>query len=281
MKKIITILTLLTLACGFSAKAQDFIVTHGRDSLNCKLGKLEGDQYLVTYYRNNEKVDGEIHKDSIFVIHKKMFRSLSNNRIRPWYSVVDFSIDAGATHQTGPFRMDDDLTDKSEFAAKTGIYANAGFVYYWNKTFGFGLKYDHRRLLEGNLNYNYVAPMISVRLWEKSRKSHAFFNASAGYGFMRQKNAPIQYYEQRPRVGMRSEEMAFDIAAGYSVKLSWAVSMFAKVSYYIGKSRHINIDDLRTTVNANTIAPEIDGYLDNMNTVNLSLGFTFHGGSRR
>ncbi|MDR2037539.1 MAG: hypothetical protein LBQ60_06410 [Bacteroidales bacterium] len=115
-------------------KAQDFLVTINRDTLNCRLGKLEKDQYPITFFVDNEKIHGYIHKDSILFLKKNVFQSLRNNKLLPWYPLRDINIDAGVAHQFGTFRFEDDLTSKSNFAARTGFYANVDMVYYLSDT---------------------------------------------------------------------------------------------------------------------------------------------------
>ncbi|MDR2040524.1 MAG: hypothetical protein LBQ60_21620, partial [Bacteroidales bacterium] len=224
---------------SISLDAQDFLVTKSLDSLNCKIGKLENDQYYLTFYQNDKKTEGYIHKDSILFFKKNVFRSLHNNRLLPWYPLVDFSVDAGIAHQYGKFQIEDDLTDKSNFAARTGLYASAELTYYVTKLVGYGIKYNYRRLLDGDLSYHYVGPMIAFRFWNKNRKNYFFFNASAGFGSMIQKNAPIQLELIRPRIEMHANIFAGDLSAGYNLRLSPMVSMRLKLSGTFGKSNFI------------------------------------------
>lgn len=260
----------------FSAKAQDFLVTKSLDSLNCKLGQLENGQYPIMFYLDNEKIYGHIPEDSILFFKRNMFRSIRSNRLMPWYPLKEFSIDAGVGHQFGKFRLEDEMAVKSEFAAKTGFYANTDIVFYMTKTFGYGLKYNFRSLLGGDILYQYVGPMAAFRFWNQDRKNYWFFHASGGLGWMRQKNAPIQRFEIRPILEMRAQAFSGDLSAGYNFRLSPNISLRTKLSAIIGFPSFVKIADYNKLMDANDLPLELGDYCKNMNTVNLSVGITFH-----
>ncbi len=271
-----TSVLILVSVCSFSLKAQDFLVTINRDSLNCKLGKLENDQYPISFYHNEKKIDGKIHKDSILFYKKNMFRSLRNNQLFPWYPLKEFSIDAGVAHQFGPFQMEDDLTDKSEFAARTGFYIGTDIAFFMTKTVGYGLKYNYRSLLSGDIRYQYVGPMLALRFWNKNKKDYWFCDVSGGFGWMAQKNAPIQRDLIRPRIEMHAKAITGDFSVGHNFRFSPGVSLRVKLSGIIGYPSFVRISDIQKLVNANDKSLEIGHYCHNMNTINLSVGFTFH-----
>ena len=265
---------LVFLSC-FSAKGQDFLVTNKLDSLNCKLGKLENDHYTIIFYIDDEKFSGTIHKDSILFFKKNMFRSLRSNRLMPWYPLKEFGIDVGGIHQAGPFRIDDDLTGKSDFAAKTGFYAGADLTFYMTKMTGYGLKYNYRSLLGGDVKYQYVGPMLGLRFWDKNRKHYCFSHISGGFGWMVQKNAPIQIMNIRPRIEMSAKSFVGDISIGYNHRISNNIAVRLKLSGLVGYPSFIRIHDLQKLTDANDKPLEIGKYCNNMNTINLSVGFIF------
>jgi hypothetical protein len=255
---------------SFSANAQDLLVTMNRDTLNCKLGKLENSQYPITFFMDNEKVYGYIHKDSILSFKKNIFRSLRNDSFLSWYPLRDVGIDAGAAHQFGLFRMEEDLSDKSEFMARSGFYANIDVTYYVSKAAGYGLKYNYRSLLGGDIRYQYAGVLIAFRFWDKSRKNHFFLSISPGYGWMVQKNAPVQIYTQRERIKMYAASIAGDFTVGYDLRVTDNVSARMKLSCNIASPKKVKVPDITDYLFT------IGDYCDNMNTVNLSVGFTFH-----
>jgi len=275
------------MAYASSGKAQHLIVTTDFDTLNCKIGKLQDNQYPVTFMLDDEEINGLIHKDKIFYMERNVFRNYKDNRFRPWYPVLDLGIDGGVTHQTGTFQIFDDLTEKSDFSARTGFIAGVDLTYYVSKGIGYGLKYNYRSLLGGDVRYQYVGPTMVFRFWEKSKMNtfrfrnvnktnHFFLCFSAGLGWIVQKNAPIQLDMIRPRIEMHAKTLAGEIAAGYHYRFSNKVSARIKASFNIGYPGFIKIMDIEKYVRPNARPLEIGDYCNNMNTINLSAGFTFH-----
>jgi hypothetical protein len=274
MKRMIFILIILTGAPVVSA--QDLLVTNRHDTLNCTIGKLENDCYPISFIMDDTTIYATIHRDSVLLFRKNVFRGRNDNRLRPWYPLIDLGIDAGAAHQFGTFRVDDDLTGKSAFGARTGYYAGVDLMFFHSRQIGYGLKYNYRSLLDGDLVYQYAGPVIMFRFWDKRRKNNLFFSLSGGYGWMVQKNAPIQNMLVRPRIEMHANAISGDISAGYNRRLSKHVSARIKVSCIIGYPGFIKIIDIGTYTRPSDAPLEIGDYCNNMNTVNISAGFTFH-----
>ena len=111
---------------------------------------------------DGKRMEGLIHKDSVLLVRKKLFRSLYSNRLRPWYPLLEIGIDAGVAHQLGAFRQDPDLTSGSGFQARTGYYIGADITYFVSKRIGYGVKYNYRSLLGGDLSYNYLGPLVHI-----------------------------------------------------------------------------------------------------------------------
>jgi len=244
--------------------------------LNCTMGKLKNDHYPITFVIENEKISGLIHKDSVFFFKKKVFRGLQDNRLRPWYPFVEVGFDAGGAYQFGKFRIDDDLTDKSNLAARTGLYLGTDLTFYISKRIGYGFKYDYRSLLGGDLYYQYLGPMATVRFLERKQDKHLFFSISCGAGWMVQKNAPIQLVQLRPRIEMNASSLSGDITVGYSFKLAKYVSVRLKASCNIGYPSSVTIQDAYLIPKPDNVPFAIGDYCHNMNTINLTAGFSFH-----
>lgn len=282
------LILLLAFVGAFSIHAQDLLVTVNFDTLNCKIGQLIDDQYQIKFILDNTEMTGLIHKDSIFYSEKNVFRSMDSKKLKTWYPVVDVGIDGGVMHQIGAFRIDDDLTDKSAFGAKTGFYAGADLTLYVSKGIGYGLKYHYRSFLDGDVTYQYVGGGMVFRFWEKSKfnqyrfrndnkSNHFFFGFSAGLGWMNQINAPIQRDISRQRIEMYARGLSGDISFGYDLRLSKLVSARIKASCFIGYPSYFKNMSLEYLgVKPNEPPLDISGYCDNMNTINISAGFTFH-----
>ena len=275
MKKILLTIMLSVVLVPIM-KAQDLLVTTKLDTLNCKMGELKDDHYPITFYLDDEMLEGSIHKDSIFYFKKDVFWALDNNKLRKWYSLVELAFDVGGIHQFSKFRIEDDLSDKSDFATRTGFYAGTDLTVYVSRHIGYGVKYNYRSLLEHDVKYQYVGLLMAVRLIKKDKPGHLFFNASAGHGWMIQKDAPIQIMEARPRIEMSAKSLSGDITAGYRYKLSKRVSAHVKLSYNIGYPGFIRVSHIAKYALASDIPLAVEGYCDNMNTLNLTAGFSFH-----
>ena len=278
MKRLCILLILgISISGTFSAvKAQDFLVTINRDTLNCKLGTLKDGMYPITFYLDDERFEGSIHQDSIMVIRKNMFRSLQSNRLRPWYPFVEFQLEGGMMHQFGPFRYDDDLTNKSEIGARSGLISGACLTYYVNELIGYSLKYNYRQQLEGDIRSHFIGGGLNFRFWGNSRKKHVFLSLSGGIGIMHQDDAPIQLHLTRPRIEMSAKSFVGDIGVGYKVKLSKNISAHVKLSTMIGYPNNIRIMDIEKLSSASDKPLEIGHYCNNMNSINLTFGLSFH-----
>jgi len=275
-RKICLMLTVLYLFGSFSAAAQDFLVTVNYDTLNCKMGKMKDDFYPITFVMDDEKMTGLIHKDSVFFYKKNIFRGLDDNRLRPWYPLVEIGFDAGVAHQFGTFRIDDDLTDKNEFGARTGFHAGSDLTYYVSKQIGYGVKYNFRSLLGGDIRYQYVGPLMAFRFPKKNKPDHLFFSVSGGIGWMNQKNAPIQRDLVRTRIEMHAKAVTGDVTVGYHYKLSKHAAIRIKAGCNIGYPGFVRVADLTKLVQASDKPLELGNYCHNMNTFNLTAGFLFH-----
>ena len=277
MKRLCLLLLLgVSISAFTSVKAQDFLVTINRDTLNCKLGGLKDGMYPITFYLDDERFEGAIHKDSILIIRKNLFRGLQNNRLRPWYPIVEFQIEGGMMHQFGPFRFDDDLTDRSEISARTGLISGACLTYYVNELIGYSLKYSYRQQLDGKIRSNFIGGSVNFRFWGNSRKNHVFLLLSGGIGMMRQKDAPIQLHLIRPRIEMSANSFVGDIGIGYKMKLSKNISAHTKLSTMIGYPGFIRIMDVEKLTSASSSPLETGHYCHNMNSINLTFGLSFH-----
>jgi len=262
--------------CSASVKAQDLLITNKYDTLNCRLEKLRNDHYPITFVVGDEKIKGYIHKDSVVFFKKKVFRGLDDNRFRTWYPTFEIGFDAGVVYQFGKFRIDDDLTNKTDFFARTGLFFGTDLTYYFSNRIGYGLKYNYRSLLDGDIQYHYFGPLMAFRFLERKQSNHFFFNFSGGIGSMVQKNAPIQLILIRPRITMKAHSFSGTIAAGYQFKISDRVSFRLQASCNLGYPGFVKIENLSSYAKPSDVPLAIDDYCHNMNTVNFTAGFAFH-----
>ncbi|MGI6047764.1 MAG: hypothetical protein ACOYEG_07115 [Petrimonas sp.] len=264
-----------------SLKAQDFLVTIQRDTLNCKIGKMEGDFYTIEFKWDDELMQGTIHKDSILYFKRNMFRSINDNRLRPWYPLVHFSLNVGGGQQFGPLRvgLTENNTPKKGTASDRGaFYVGADLAAYLSALTGYGLKYHYRHMLGGDIQQNYVGPMISLRFWDDQRKNHWVIQGSVGYGRMVHNNAMIKIGTRQPEpIKLTANTVAGDVGVGYNLKLSRKFSALVKLSATVAYPKFVRIFDY-TRINPTGAdpTPDISGYCHNMNSVNLTVGLAVH-----
>lgn len=271
----------MVLSYTSSVKAQDFLVTIQRDTLNCKVGKLTGDFYPIEFKWNDELMSGMIHKDSILYYKKNVFRSMDDARLRPWYPTASLGINVGGGRQFGPLRVgltEDFNPQKGSSSDRNIFYAGADVIVYLSRLTGYGLKYHYRSMLGGDIQQNYVGPMVSLRFWDNNRKNHWFVHCSAGYGWMVHNNAMIKIGTRKPEpITLTANSIAGDIALGYNLKLSRNISSLFKLSLTMAYPDFVRIADYnRINPGGGGPSPDISGYCQNMNSVNLSVGFEFH-----
>ena len=279
--RFIFVLIGISLSYVHSVKAQDFLITINRDTLNCKMGKITNDFYPIEFKLDDELMTGMIHKDSILYYKKNMFRSLNDNRLRLWYPTVSFGINIGGSRQFGELRVG--LTDgfeakKGSSSGRNAFYAGVDLVAYLTALTGYGLKYHYRNMLGGDIQQHYVGPMIAFRFWDKEKKNHWFTHFSVGYGRMTHNNAMVKIGTKDPEpINLTANTVAGDIAAGYNLKISKHFSTQFKLSLTMAYPDYVRISDY-TKVNPGgaSPAPDISGYCQNMNSVNFSVGVGFH-----
>lgn len=262
-------------------QAQDLLITIRRDSLNCKMGKLSNDFYPIEFKWDDTLMNGKIHKDSVLYFRKNVFRSMDDYRLRPWYPIVAFGINIGYGHQFGPLRVgltEDFKPKQGKFSDRDVFYSGADLVFYLSKMTGYGLKFHYRNMLSGDISQYYVGPMISLRFWDTKRKNHWLLQGSVGYGRMEHNNAMIKIGTKDPEaIKLTANALAGDIDMGYNVRVTRHFSTEFKLSVSMAYPNFVRIYDY-TRINPGGAdpAPDISGYCQNMNSINLIIGLKFN-----
>ncbi|MDD3063906.1 MAG: hypothetical protein PHX50_13950 [Massilibacteroides sp.] len=274
-------LSVMLLPCTHSVQAQDLLVTIHRDSMNCKIGTLTDDFYPIEFKLDNELMTGMIHKDSIMFFRKNMFRSIDDNRLRPWYPTVALGMHVGGGRQFGPLRvgLTEDLNPKAGSSSDRNLfYVGTDLAVFLSSRIGYGLKYHFRSMLGGDIQQHYIGPMLTYRFWDNERKNHWIMQFSAGYGRMTHNNAMVKIGTKEPEpILLTSNSLAGDIAMGYNLKLSPHLSTQVKLSLTVAYPDHVKIFDYaRINPGGANPLPDISGYCHNMNSLNLSVGIGFH-----
>lgn len=270
----------MLLPCTQSLQAQDLLVTIRRDSLNCKIGKLANDFYPIEFKVDNELMTGLIHKDSIMFFRKNLFRSIDDTRLRPWYPTVSLGINVGGGRQLSPQRVgltEDFNPQMGSSSDRNQFYVGADLTSFLTSKIGYGIKYHFRSMLGGDIQQNYIGPMITFRFWDDERKNHWITYFSVGYGRMVHNNAMIKIGTKDPEpITLIANSFAGDIGMGYNLKLSPHLSTQFKLSLTLAYPGFVKIYDYaRINPGGANLAPDISGYCQNMNSLNLSVGLGF------
>lgn len=277
------LLATILIANTNSVKAQDLIVTNQNDSINCEIIKQKDGVYHIKLLWDNQTMSGTIPKDSIMYIKKNTYVSYRDNTLRPWYPMVSVSAYIGGGHKYGPHRVgitEDFVPIKGSSSDRNAFYTGADLSLFSHDNFGYGLTYNYRNLLNGDLRQNYVGPMIIFRIWDNNKKNYWFANLSLGYGRISHKNAEIKVGVHKGDIreaSLVAKSLAGDIAIGYDLKLSRHISTRIKLSTTIGYPKFTKILNY-SSVNAGSTyeTPDVSGYGHNMNSVNLSVGMSFY-----
>ncbi|WP_298647747.1 hypothetical protein, partial [uncultured Proteiniphilum sp.] len=190
-------------------------------------------------------------------------------------------LNVGGGRQFGQLRVgltEDFNPQKGSSSDRNVFYAGADLAVYLSALTGYGLKYHYRSMLGGDIRQNYIGPMISFRFWDDKRRNHWILHCSVGYGRMVHNNAMIKIGTKEPEpIKLTANSLAGDIAMGYNLKLSQNFSTQFKLSLTIAYPDYVRIYDYaRINPGGANPAPDISGYCQNMNSVNLSVGFGFH-----
>ncbi|HMM17728.1 MAG: hypothetical protein VB079_03475 [Petrimonas sp.] len=261
--------------------AQDLLITVRQDSMNCKVGKLTGDFYPIEFKWDDTLMSGMIHKDSVLFFRKNIFRSMDDNRLRPWYPIVSLGLNVGGGRQFGQLRvgLTEDFKPREGTSSDRNIfYAGADLSVYLSKRVGYGFKSHYRSMLSGDIRQYYIGPIISFRFWDNKRKNHWLVYCSAGYGRMKHNNAMIKIGTKDPElINLTANTFASDFTVGYNLKVTPNLSTQFKLSLTIAYPDYVRIFDYtRINPGGTNPAPDISGYCQNMNGVNLSVGVGFN-----
>lgn len=133
-------------------------------------------------------------------------------------------------------------------------------------------------MLDGDVIQNYIGPMIAFRFWDEERKNQWIIQFSAGYGRMVFKNAMIKIGTKDPEpIRLFANTVAGDVALGYKMKLTRHLSTQFKLSLTMAYPKFVKIFDYASlNPGGANPAPDISGYCQNMNSLNLSVGIGFN-----
>lgn len=272
------------------AYAQDLIVTHEGDSLNCKITKIKKDHIYFTFSYKNEI------RSTLLPISNVRFHQYNYYQTTevPKEKVIGHSnyqhfriaLNGGFSYQIAKIAEDvpRDLRDYVK-GLKSGYHIGADLTYYISEPLGFGLKYylfktsnslDNIYVSNnyGNITYgkmsddvttSFIGPAFSVRLFNHKKTNAFLMNISLGYMGYSDDKVLIDPYK------ITGNTLGFAFDAGYDIGLSKHLSLGFQISCISGTLFEYKMDD---GVTSTTIKLEKDKY-ESLNRLDFSIGLRF------
>jgi hypothetical protein len=272
------------------AYAQDLIVTHEGDSLNCKITKIKKDHIYFTFSYKNEI------RSTLLPISNVRFHQYNYYQTTevPKEKVVGYSnyqhfriaLNGGFSYQIAKV-AEDVPRDFKDYVKdlKSGYHIGGDITYYISEPLGFGIKYylfkssnslDNVYAYDnyGNITYgkmsddvttSFIGPTFSVRLFNHKKTNAFLMNLSLGYMGYSDDKVLIDPYK------ITGSTLGFAFDVGYDIGLSKHLSLGFQISCITGTLFEYKLDD---GVTSTTIKLEKDKY-ESLNRLDFSVGLRF------
>ena len=285
MKKLGIII--LVLIVGQVAVSQDLIVTRTDDSLNCKITDIKPDYIFFTLMSNREIKKSVLPMGDV-KIYQRNFYYKSGLPIEYLaareYPKFRIAIRGGYSYLFAkiPPNLEDNAVDYFK-SLKSGFHFGADVNYFFNKTFGIGLKFSLFKTKANGQNILFddgqggsfrvnisddrtdflVGPSFIVRVLAPVTKNAFIAGATMGY-FSYNDNVLIGNI---PAI-VKGSTLGMVLDLGYDLRLSDDFSLLFAMSVTLGG---LTV----ATINGQTIElPE--GEVESMSRIDLSIGFSFN-----
>jgi hypothetical protein len=276
MKKII--LSALAIMLSLSVFSQDLVVI-GKDTLNCKIGKFDGVNLYFKYKKGNAIVTGFLPIEHIRKYEYNFFTysEIPPDTLRRIYEKGDFdrfriSLNSGLSYHLTKVTTQSYITTilPDWQKLRQGYNIEGDVAYYFNKSFGVGLKYIHytaslqENFMNFKVNINYFGPSLNARFLKTQR---LISNFSVGY---------LNFEEQRLSVDNYSaigKSVCFVYEIGYDIKISKYISLGLTCSLNASVLNSLDLDNgvTQTTINIGGM-----GEYENITRLDLSAGIRFN-----
>ncbi len=287
MKK--SLILLLIMILTDSLYAQDMIVTHEGDSINCKITKVKKDNIYFTFMYKNE-VRRTLLPLSSLKVHQFNFYSKSeipndnNGSYKRNYQRFRVAINGGYSYQLAKVGINVPDGFKNYFKElKSGYHFGGDIIYYFTEYLGVGIKYSAFRtsnkmnisstnnqtgeiingIMSNDLTISFIGPTFSTRYLNHNKSNAFHFKSSIGFmGYSDDKKIITDY-----KITGRTLGIAFDL--GYDIGLSKNLSLSVQASAIMGVLYKYNqYDGIKTL--------EKSKY-ESLNRADLSIGLVYYG----
>ena len=278
---------ILILLVGQVAFSQDLVVTRTDDSLNCKITEIKPDYLFFTLMYNGEVKKSVLPITDVKIFQKNFYYQAElplEYLIGGEYSKFRFAIKGGYSYLLAKTPPNIGSDAEAYFKSlKSGFHFGGDINYFFNKTFGIGLKFSVFKTKASGQNLLFddgqggtfsadisedrtdflIGPSFVVRVLAPLTKNAFIAGASMGY-FSYNDNLIVGNIP----VIIKGNTLGMVLDLGYDLRLSDDFSLLLAMSVTIG--------GLTTaTINGQTIElPE--GEIESMSRIDLSVGFSFN-----
>lgn len=277
------IFMIFCLMAGFSANAQDLLVTTKGDTLNCKITKEDTEYVYFSFKKDGEVRNTLVGKRQVQVIQKDYFDQpeISSEEIKKISPKTHHPLKIGISGGWG-YRTSKIIAQNAEQAnylkgLRAGFQVGLDVDYYFNNYAGAGLKYSlfhasaSGRVLgsdmKDNTSIHFIGPTFSTRFMNASKKNAFIMNLSLGY---------LGYFDSGKVEGLPVKITASTLGTaldlGYEVGLSSHVALLFQVSSVLGSFSEMN-------VSSNGYSEKMtlpDDQKESLNRIDLSVGIRVH-----
>ena len=271
--------------------AQDLIVTHEGDSINCKITKVKTDNIYFTFKHKDEIRNTLLPVTSV---KNHLFDFYSKSEVREDkilgykgnFQRFRVAINGGYSYQTAKIHesVPSDFKDYVK-ELKSGYHFGGDLTYYFTEPLGIGIKYYQFRTKnsldniyleydDGNRTYgkmsddliiSFIGPTFSTRLLSHNKSNAFILNLSVGYmGYSNKRVLITDYKTSGSTVGV-----AIDF--GYDIGLSENLSLGIQISSIAGGLSEYDQNDGTTT---KKIKLEKGDY-ESLNRIDFSIGLRY------
>jgi hypothetical protein len=221
-------------------QAQDLIVTHKGDSLNCKITKIKGGNVYFTFKHKEEVRNTLLPQSQVnyyqygyYPVPEVSAREVYHNAIYPHYRIA---VDGGWSYRTVP------LAEGAPSALKSGFHYGLDLSYFFTEYLGAGFRYNDflskaeiispgSGKSKDNISIRFIGPYFSTRFLNSSKTNALFLNLGIGYTGYKDQAQVIAGGDKITLTG-NTAGISYDI--GYDIGVSKDLAIGFQLSLYTG-----------------------------------------------
>lgn len=291
MKKIIAFMLLL--GCSVHLFSKDLIVTQAGDSLKCKISNSEDGYVYFTHIVKGQVKDDKLKREDIKYLERDFYKTvkLTKVQIDSIYRPSRWRVGLSCGYSRWLAKNTDGASDalsSYEDGLKNGVGYSADVAYYFNKSWGVGIKYhgfnssnsmnDYSITSTDGTTYTgeisdkewiqYVGPYASYRyIFPDNKKAAWYINLGLGYAFYHDKGVtPVE------NLTITGHSFGVFSNIGYEYSLTPCIALGFEVGCNINKLSKYKSDDGSTT---ETVSLDSDEKIS-LSTLDVAVGLRYN-----